>query len=454
MKLLLLIVVALLLVVGIGSYSGYGDGQVLIEVAGSAIQTSFVFFLLLLIATFFLLHSLLKFITRLFKLSDYRKKWQQHRRHRLSEKYLTDGLMAMLVDDWKKAEAAFSKGAAYSQHPLVNYLVAAKTAHLAHNNHKTAAHLLKAGKYDDNDNDNAKTMTGLVKAELQLKQNPDQALETLLHLYPNTHKQAQAKIKNMLLYSYAALEDWQAILNLLAILTPNKLADEPVESQPLWQYYVGSLRQVISKLPTTLIPNQMLTYEQVKTQKIQAYAGLLSQADSADSTVQESIDSTQTLDYVWANIPKKLRAECSLLEIYTQKKLQISDTADCEPLLRKALKKQQNNQLIYLYGLIEGVNIMQQLKFAESLRSKNTDNAMLFLTLGRLSNKNELFGKAKKYLETSLAIEPLVETYLLLGTLSDRLGEPNKITAYYKQGLELAMQREQPNEADGEQSII
>ena len=48
--------------------------------------------------------------------------------------------------------------------------------------------------------------------------------------------------------------------------------------------------------------------------------------------------------------------------------------------------------------------------------------------------------KAKNYLESSLGIKPITETYLQLATLlRDKMEEPDKADQYYKLGLELAV---------------
>ena len=65
---------------------------------------------------------------------------------------------------------------------------------------------------------------------------------------------------------------------------------------------------------------------------------------------------------------------------------------------------------------------------------------MLLLVLGKLCLKNKLWGKAKTYLETSLSLKPIADTYLHLAMLLDnKMQEPAKAQQLYQQGLKLAV---------------
>jgi HemY protein len=50
---------------------------------------------------------------------------------------------------------------------------------------------------------------------------------------------------------------------------------------------------------------------------------------------------------------------------------------------------------------------------------------------------NELWGKARSYLESSLAIRPRAEAYQLYGRLLARLGEGENAALAYRSGLSL-----------------
>ncbi len=391
MRLLVLIIISLLLAVGIGNYAEHDAGQMLITISGWTIQTSFSFFVISIVVIFLLLHYLLRLLSRFWNMPRQLGSWKQDRHQRLSEKYLSRGLMALVEGNWNKAEVSLTKGAPHSKSPLVNYLAAARAAQQLGEVERRDTYLMQAYK-DDPD---AEVAIGLVQAELQIKQQQtEQALATLTHLHDQKPKQDQ--IKKMLLHTYAELKDWDAILELLPKI------------------------QRAGILPR----------EQIQARQLEAYGGLLKQVGLDADKVK--------LNNVWLNIPRKLRTELHLIEVYTEEKLKLADASDCEPLIHKALKKQWDIALLGLYGLVEGKDIARQLKFAESFLSTHARESVLLLTLGRLSVKNKLWGKAKTYLEESIEINPIPEACRTLASVLDELGEHEAAVVQYQKGLELA----------------
>ncbi|MGB0361063.1 MAG: heme biosynthesis protein HemY, partial [Endozoicomonas sp.] len=58
--------------------------------------------------------------------------------------------------------------------------------------------------------------------------------------------------------------------------------------------------------------------------------------------------------------------------------------------------------------------------------------------LGRLALKNELWGKAREYLETSLRLRKCVDVYNELGHLLTQLDEFEASARHFQRGLKLA----------------
>ncbi len=391
MRLLLLIIISLLLAVAVGTYTEHDAGQMIITISGWTIQTSFSFFVISIVVLFLLFYFLLRMISRFWNMPGQLGSWNKGRHQRLSEKYLSRGLMALVEGNWNKAEVSLTKGAPYSQAPLVNYLAAARAAQQLGAVERRDSYLMQAYKEDPDE----EVAIGLVQAELQIKQQQtEQALATLTHLHNQKPKQDQ--VKNMLLHTYAELKDWDAMLELLPKI------------------------QRAGILPR----------EQIQARQLEAYGGLLKQVGmDADK---------EKLSNAWLNIPRKLRTEFHLIEVYTEEKLKLTDASDCEPLIHKALKKQWDIALLGLYGLVEGKDIARQLKFAEGFLSSHAREPVLLLTLGRLSVKNKLWGKARTYLEESIEINPLPEAYRTLASVLEELGEHGAAAVQYQKGLELA----------------
>lgn len=391
MRLLVLITIPLLLAVSIVRYAGFDVGQMTITVAGWVIQTSFGLFVISIIVLFLLIYFLLRLCSRFWNMFGKLNSWKKNRHQRLSENFLSRGLTALVKGNWNQAEVFLSKGVPHSQSPLLHYLAAARAAQKLAAVDRRDNYLMQAYK----NNPSAELTIGLVQAELQLNQHQaKEALATLTHLHEQNPKQEQ--VKKMLLQTYVMLGNWEAILELLPKIKP---------------------AMGVSK-------------EEIQAKLREAYGGLLKQAGL-------NIDK-ENLNSVWLNIPRKLRTEPYLIEVYAEEKLKLADASDCEPLLYKALKKHPHISLLGLYGLIEGKDAAKQLKFAESLLVGHAMEPVLLLTLARLSIKNKLWGKARVYLNKSIEIHPQPEAYRILARVLEELGESEAVTAQYQKGLELA----------------
>jgi len=70
---------------------------------------------------------------------------------------------------------------------------------------------------------------------------------------------------------------------------------------------------------------------------------------------------------------------------------------------------------------------------------------VLLLAAARLCMRNELWGKARSYLEANLAIKPRPDAYELYGRLLEQLGERERAADAFRSGLTLAMERSPPS---------
>ena len=86
---------------------------------------------------------------------------------------------------------------------------------------------------------------------------------------------------------------------------------------------------------------------------------------------------------------------------------------------------------------VTGTDSMKQLRRAEDWLRQHGEDAALLTTAARLCMANELWGKARSYLESSLALAPNPESYALYGRLLTKLGERENAALAYHSGLSL-----------------
>jgi HemY protein len=93
--------------------------------------------------------------------------------------------------------------------------------------------------------------------------------------------------------------------------------------------------------------------------------------------------------------------------------------------------------LVRLYGKVDGKDVTKQLKKAEGWLATRGEDVDLLLTTAQLCLRNELWGKARSYFETVIAIRPTPDAYRDYGRLLNQLGENEAAADAYKEGLSL-----------------
>jgi HemY protein len=147
---------------------------------------------------------------------------------------------------------------------------------------------------------------------------------------------------------------------------------------------------------------------------------------------------TDALAAAWEGIRKDVRRDAAMLASYAQAALRLGASDQAEVVLRRALKSTWTPALVAAYGRLETSNPSAQLAHAEKWLNDRPEDAELLLACGRLCLKNQLWGKARSYLETSLAIRPNPETWQIYGELLVQLGESGAASEAFRQGLAAA----------------
>lgn len=342
--------------------------------------------ILLLIAILIMINVIFWIITTF--LSPRRVKvWWQRRRQARARKNTQLGLLELAEGHWKKAEKYLSKSAAYSDNPVVNYLSAARAAEETGAIARRDQYLQLAHRYGKHSD----AVVKITEAKLQFKHGDiEKSIATLQHLHDEQPKHPE--VLKLLAAVYEGKEDWQSLFALLPAIRKAKVFSDDKEM---------ALEQKV-------------------------YAGLFPIFSDKDK---------KSLMHFWDAAPRSIKQHAGSVCAYAQSLHKIGADIEAEALIHKFLKKEFDDDLILLYGRIQGSNSKKQLAFAESLIADHKDNANLFLTLGRLSLRNQLWGKARDYLELSIQSKPCAEAYALLGRLMERLGDMKRRDECYKQGL-------------------
>lgn len=350
------------------------------------------FAVLALIFTIIILYSILRLFDQTGNLIYRWKSWLQWRKKHKSYSKTNRGLIELIEGHWKTAENNLLDGLAQSEAPLINYLALAKAAHEQAEYDKRDTYLRKAHAAAPQ----ADTAIGLTQAQLQLNQGQlEQALATLNHL--RTISPRHPSVLKLLERVYVHLGDWKSLLNLIPDLYKT---------------------HVINREQLAMLEKK--TYEEyLKSSKSHEH----------DLNAQKEL---------WNNIPRKWQKDPEIIACHVKELMKYPEAnTEAEALICKALKKSWDAHLARLYGLIVSNDPKKQLTQAEKWLKLYDNQPILLLTLGRLSARCQLWGKARRYFEDSLNLEASPETFAEYGKLLDHLNDSTAAMESYRDGLEL-----------------
>lgn len=385
------------LIYGFSWLNQHQPGYLLISYASTSIETTVwvaLFIALSVVATLVLTWRLVRGSWRVGRaavgvLAHGGERKAQIRTHR--------GLVAFMEGNWRQAYRNLTKSAAKSPLPLINYLAAARSAYEL-GERDQAMELLHQAEESAPDKKLAVTLT---QSRMQLLgQQYESCIATLQRarlLAPN-----HPVVLELLYQVYSAVNDWAAIGDLLPELRKQK---------------VHSLEKLVS-------------IERDVQRALLTFAG-----EKAKRSLDQPLE---LLQQQWSQVPTKLQRNAQLVHDYCHQLHLNGCDIEAEELLQSTLKRDWHDELIEMYGRVEGRDSQRQLLLAEGWLKARPNNAKLTLTLGRLCLRNELWGRAREYFEHSLQQQSDPQTYAELARLLAHLGEHEQSTKYYQQGLLLS----------------
>jgi HemY protein len=309
------------------------------------------------------------------------------RRVERSGSELAAGLRHLIEGNWARSERLLTQAGKRAEAPSVNYLLAARAAHLQGATERRNEWLKLA--HDVSGEDAASAW--LTKAELELQSgDPAAAVATLTELMADKGEQPVAAA--LLVRAHRARGDRAALLASLPLL----------------------LR---AALP------------QPEREELAVFA--LS-AELASPTL-----TAERLEGLWSALSTELKTAPPLVALRAGALQRLGRGEEAERELRAALKRAWHPELVRAYGEVHGADLAKQLKQVETWLKSYPEDAGLLLTAARLCMAEELWGKARSYLESSLGLKPEPDTYALYGRLLTSLGEGERALLAFRSGLGL-----------------
>lgn len=163
-----------------------------------------------------------------------------------------------------------------------------------------------------------------------------------------------------------------------------------------------------------------------------AYAAL--EAQILADTLQAAPDGA-ALNTLWSQLPKAQRRVPTVVDAYARRAAFFGLVLPAMDELESALRREWSPRLIETWGLLAGDDLEPRLRRAEAWLDVHPNDAHLLLALGRMCVRLKLWGKARQYLERSLALEPAAGAWEALGDTFAGQGDAAEAQRCYRNAL-------------------
>ncbi len=309
------------------------------------------------------------------------------------------GALALFRGNWQSAYNLLMQGRNEPGAGPASYLLAAYAAHKLKQPELWANCLeIVERRYPG-----ARSTAGIVRAHLlQRNQRPDQALKAINSLRKTVLN--DASLLGLLQQIHIDLEDWDELEKLLPALERNGAAG----------------------------PEEILRLRRhIFAQRLHGLA-------AGRDTSLDHRESLSRLRQFWKKAPEEYQLSPALTSLYARHALRHGGGKDAAAAIEHTLGREWRASLIELYGVLALGDDMRRLNLAEEWLASRPRDPDLLLSLGRLCLRNELWGKAREYLQASIGSQPGAAAHGELSRLLENLAEPEAAKRHLNQYRQLA----------------
>ncbi len=370
-------------------------GRVVVSVNGYLLEMSLPMAVLLLLA----IYAAVRLGVRMLRARRRNTEERAARQRERSQQQLAQGLTELSAGEWATAEQTLTRSAFGASHPLVHYLAAARAAELQGAAKRRDEWLAKALDVAPEQ----RAAIHIPQAEMLLRHNQlAAALTTLEQLDASGHQNARGL--SLLARIYRQQGDWRKL----------KLME-------------SRLRSAAGIQPATV--DEILA---------QVHLDMLKAAGTVRDAAQ--------LEQAWREVPKSMAKRPDVVVTFARAAMACNVPAPAEKTLRELLNENWDEAAVLAYGelaqcepgIAEPLSLLQTV---EKWLNGRPQDAALLLTCARCCIRNELYGKARSYLEASIGIRPRLESYQMLAKLLEATGDKEQAFKLVNEALVLAVGR-------------
>ncbi len=387
MRALLWVIGLFALAVALPVAARYFPGYVLLVLPAHRVELSLSFAALLVAVALVLAYILLRALSLTLSMPARAKEFRRQQRRLQGQRIFQQALTAFFERRYGRAERAAREALDTGESPALCLVVAARAAH-------EQKHFQARDEYLQQMEERAAHATSLrlmTQAELLLEDRRyHDALQALARL-----QDKPAAALRLELRAQQQAKNWDQVLALVPLLDKRKVLE-----------------------PSLL-------------EQVRRYA-------HTENLKRKANDSKSLQEY-WEHLPAEQKRENRLAAAAARGFIALGHCTEAHAIIEQSLDAEWDPALLQLYVDCLPRDARRHLERAEGWLKQHPGDPLLLLALGELCMHQELWGKARSYLEASLAVDPSHSAYVRLGRLLERIGKPEEASQAYRRGLDLTL---------------
>jgi HemY protein len=383
-----IVAILLFFIVGVATFEliKQDSGYVLISLNGVSVETSFWFAIFTVLVLALLLYIVLFSFGRIFSAFSDGTHWIKRKRAMSIDQNYRHALLHFLTGEYKSANRFFETISKKNDLPVVKAIASAHSLSLVGNNRKAIEILQAAEQSYPHD------AAWILKAMIDIQLSEDESEQVL---------------KN---------------IEKLKLLAPN----DPFVQKAQYQALPSGSEKNVATLELASEKKLQFSNDEADDLLLTALRSC-SEKDNVDSGKAEQL---------WSKADSRQKADIDLQLAYARALKELNQLEKLKKFVEKTLRKQWNAGLIDLFVSTDFGDIDSQISLAQSWKKTYSNEYELFIALGVLLIKNQIWGQARSYLLRSLELQENSKALCLLGYISERLDDKEESFNYYKRAAE------------------
>lgn len=392
MKVVIAVLVALAGAIALAMYATQDPGYVVLSHEPYTVRLPLALFVLFLLIGFAALYLLINFLIGVLRTPKKIGKWREGKKETSAQQHTMRGFAGLIEGNWEGAEGHLLSKLEHNKASLMNYLGAAYAAQqqgqLARRNQHLDAALDAHPRQE--------LAIKLTRARMHMQAREfGEARDQLEYLRLSAPKNVAAA--RLLADTYRELGDWPALVKL----------------QP-------SLKKLKAFPEHELEQRQKVALEH----HLESPALLQGEGNRVDDTFKA--------------LPRKSKKDSAAIVSYAKQLIRSGEDQKAETVLRKALNKRWQPELVMLYGMAETRHAKDQIRLLETWGKEHQDDPVYLLAMARACRRDDQLDEARNLLSKVVSQTGDPEAIQELGELLEQMGEPESALETYKQGLKAA----------------